>query len=78
MSKKHLKETMKVEEDQKKLNESKIKDHAKAVKKALKRGDSKSVTYNRQHIRGHQKDLKQVNKDIKASEIHYKKVKALK
>lgn len=78
MSKQHLKLTMKAEKAQSKLVKAKIKDHAKAVKQALKRGDKQSAAYNRQHLQGHQKELAAVKRDMADSAAHLARVKALK
>lgn len=77
LSKKHLKLTMKAEKAQAKLVEAKVKDHAKAIKSALKHGDSKSAAYNRQHLEHHQQELASVRKDMSDSARHLSKVKAL-
>lgn len=77
MSKKHLKETMKVQKAQKKLVEDKIKDHAKAIKKSLKDNNQKSAMYNRKHMQGHQQEMKKLSKVMGKTQQHLNKVKAM-
>lgn len=58
MAKEHLKATAK-------LNKQKIKDHKKAMKRAIDQDDKKSFKYNKVHKEGHETDMKQVQRSMK-------------
>jgi hypothetical protein len=63
MAKKHLDLTHDLIEQKKDLLEDKIDDHKKALINRVKEGNTKSASYNRGHIKNHEKDLDDANDD---------------
>lgn len=75
MAKKHLADTLAIKKKELALNKSKISDHKQAVASA---SNPKSVAYNKDHIEGHVKDNKVIQKVIDERQASQKTIATLK